>query len=112
MNSFFTVSYKKNCFEQEVSAITFAQNHLKEESIAILTQTTSSTWNTDFSDDPKRADYHAEKMRSKDERPSEQLSHLRFEQTGRVYHMTLEEFQQFQERNLFLLYLQSLLITN
>lgn len=56
-------------------------------------QTTSTEWNTDFSNDPKRAEYHAQKMRSKDERPGQQLDHLRVEQVGRVYHMTLEEFQ-------------------
>ena len=72
-----------------------AQNHLKEDGIAILVQVSDTNWNTDFSNDPKRMEYHQQKMNSKDSRPAQQLQLLRFDVVGRVYHMNLQEFENY-----------------
>jgi hypothetical protein len=84
---------------EEVTAITIAQNHLRN-SVAVLTEmdSTNMTWNTHFNNDPQRMAYHLQKMASKDERPAEQLKLLDRYKPGRVYHMMYDEFLRIQQQ--------------
>jgi hypothetical protein len=60
-----------------------------------LAEVSLSKWNTDFAKDPQRAQYHAKKMQSKDERPAKQLTFITKKKDGVVYHMPQTEFEQY-----------------
>lgn len=80
---------------EEVMAVVLHQNNVNKNHLAIMVQTSERKsdheWNTNFEKDPKRAEYHERKMRSKDERPAMQLSYFK-DLKGVVYHMSAAEF--------------------
>ena len=71
---------------EEVTAITLLQR-LFPELQAVLARVEGVSWETNFSD-PKRMQWHEDKMRSKDERPAKQLEWLNM-RGGTVRHVAL-----------------------
>lgn len=73
---------------EEVTTITLLQ-HIKPNLQAVLAGVSDgvSSWDTNFSD-PKRMQWHQNKMRSKDERPAKQLEWLNM--NGKVRHIQLQ----------------------
>jgi len=72
---------------EEVAAITLLQK-INPTLQAVLAGIKGLTWETNFTD-PKRKQWHEEKMRSKDERPAKQLQWLNF-QGGAVVHVEFD----------------------
>ena len=69
---------------QEVSAISIIQ-HIKPYLRAVLVRMKGVEWETNFKD-PVRSKYHEKKMRSKDERPANQMLKLGIP-NGKVLHV-------------------------
>jgi hypothetical protein len=83
---------------EEVTAITMAQNHLRSSTAILMDMSAANiSWNTKF-DDPQRAAWHEQKMKSKDERPAVQLTFLDRYKQGRVYHMPYDEVMRLQQK--------------
>ena len=69
---------------QEVTAINLIQ-HIKPYLRALLVRMDGIDWETNFTD-PVRAQYHFAKMKSKDERPADQMLRLGIP-SGNVLHI-------------------------
>lgn len=70
---------------EEVTAIALLQQ-LNPTLKAVLAKVPGVSWETNFSD-PKRRAWHEEKMRSKDQRPQQQLEWLGLQKKGVVVHV-------------------------